>query len=104
MHDALFAADAKSLDARTLREIAIAVGLDVARFDTCLDGETEGKVRRDVEFAAALAVTGTPTFFVGVRESDSRVRLVDRVSGSQPVAWFDFAVEQLLGLPAADAR
>lgn len=54
------------LDVDSLRRCASELGLDVKRFNSCLDsGAMAARVRRDVEDARFLGVRSTPTFVVG---------------------------------------
>lgn len=72
-------------------------GVDAARFGTCLDkGLTTVKIRRDVEGAGALRVTGTSTFLLGTIGKDGAVEVKGRISGAPPFATFAAAVEELL--------
>jgi len=56
--------------------------LDKAKFQACLAGAGTARVNADIESGRALGVTGTPTFFIGQRQPDGRIKLLDRVSGS----------------------
>jgi len=78
MHAKLFA-NQQSLDVKSLKGHAKAIGLDTARFDKCLDsGEKAKLVEEGKQAGAALGVTGTPAFFVnGIL-----------VSGAQPFEAF----------------
>jgi protein-disulfide isomerase len=62
-HDVLFYS--KQLDVDALKEHARVISLDVDRFDTCLDsGSQAAAVKKDLEEAKSLGLTGTPSFFV----------------------------------------
>jgi protein-disulfide isomerase len=62
-HDVLFYS--KQLDVGALKEHARVISLDVDRFDTCLDsGSQAAAVKKDLEEAKSLGLTGTPSFFV----------------------------------------
>jgi protein-disulfide isomerase len=78
MHAKLFA-NQQSLDVKSLKGHAKAIGLDTARFDKCLDsGEKAKLVEEGKQAGTALGVTGTPAFFVnGIL-----------VSGAQPFEAF----------------
>jgi protein-disulfide isomerase len=95
MHDRLFL-NPKELGDVSLRSRATAIGLDLKDFDDCLDGQTAAKVRSDASGAKALAVSGTPTFFVGSVQSDGRVKVLERFSGAQTVASFEKILDALL--------
>jgi len=68
MHDQLFD-HARELDAEKLPSYAEAIGLDMAKFNACLQsGEMAKVVERDTEAAEAIGVSSTPTFFINGRE------------------------------------
>ncbi len=75
------------LDVASLKRYAVELGLDSARFNTCLDnGETKEVVAKDMEVATKAGVTGTPTFFIdGVK-----------IVGSQPMSNFEQVIEEAL--------
>jgi protein-disulfide isomerase len=92
--EALFAAQDR-LGLEPYTEIAQALGLDVARLETCRgDGRPSEAVRADAELARSYGITTTPTFVIG--------RLVDGefqgelVSGAQPYEVFAARIEALL--------
>jgi protein-disulfide isomerase len=61
-HDALF--ETHKLQIADLKEEARTLKLDGTRFDTCLDsGEQTAAVKKDLEQAKKLGLTGTPSFF-----------------------------------------
>ena len=65
-HDRLFAAPA--LDAATLRQHAVALALDLPRFNACVDSSKYAEtVQRSRNEALALGLTSTPTLFVNGR-------------------------------------
>jgi len=62
-HDVLFYS--KQLEVDQLKEDARVLKLDGDRFDTCLDNGTEANaVKKDLDEAKSLGLTGTPSFFV----------------------------------------
>jgi protein-disulfide isomerase len=66
-HDRLFADPAKISDA-DLKQSAKDLGLDAARFNTCVDAHTfRQAVDADVTAGQAAGVTGTPAFFINGR-------------------------------------
>jgi protein-disulfide isomerase len=74
----------KELDQSNLRDAAKGLGLDPAAFGVCLDGQATAKVKADVEFANAMSVSGTPTWFIGVVQPDGKVRVTSRLTGAKP--------------------
>jgi protein-disulfide isomerase len=107
MSDRIYAAGGR-LERATLELIARQLGLDMLRFRAELDGHVHRKqIAADIADAAALGVTGTPTFFINGRP----------VHGNQPLKVFADLVEEELakspqayeavvaaGVPAADAK
>lgn len=62
-HDILFYS--KQLEPDELKEHAQVLKLDTDRFDNCLDNGTEAEaVKKDLDEAKGLGLTGTPSFFV----------------------------------------
>jgi protein-disulfide isomerase len=62
-HDVLFYS--KQIEVDELKEHARVLKLDGDRFDTCLDsGAQAGAVKKDLDEAKSLGLTGTPSFFV----------------------------------------
>jgi len=71
MHDRLFA-DPPRLDARSLREHARSIGLDLMRFEKAMaSADTAAAVDRDIAEGNRNAVAGTPAFFVNGRHAAS---------------------------------
>ena len=95
MHDALFEAQ-QELRSTNWDSLAKSIGLNVATFQQCVADRSSAVVRADLTLARSLEVTGTPTFFVGIRESDGRVRLVSRLSGDRPLSHFSEVIDPLL--------
>jgi protein-disulfide isomerase len=69
------------------RDLAKAIGLDLAKYDACVDSQRyAGRIQASVEEGAALGVKGTPSFFVNGRPfggratSDDIKALVDSLS------------------------
>ena len=95
MHDRLFV-DQSRLDSSSVRLSAAALGLDPQRFDSCMKGEATERVKADLEGGRAIAVTGTPTFFLGVLQSDGRLDVKLRFSGTKTFDQFKTAIDSLL--------
>lgn len=67
MHDAMYD-DPQSLDVPNLRKTARSLGLNGAKFDTCLDSEQfASQIRLDLETGRSVGVTGTPGLFINGR-------------------------------------
>lgn len=81
----LLFANQRSLTRSTLETIAVAVGLDLARFRRALDDEThEEAIARDLGLGDRMGAEGTPTFYVNG----------ELIVGAQPLASFVHAVER----------
>ncbi len=94
-HDAMFREQA-ALTRPDLEARALELGLDVARFQTCLDATaTKDRLKRDLEQGVALHIQGTPTFYVnGLRYVGGKTReeleiLVQRARDSKVSAGSD---------------
>lgn len=85
MHDLLYREQGRLAD-EDLREKARRLELDEARFDACLHGDdTLTQIRLDAGEGLTLAVTGTPTLFLGKNDHAARVTVLRRVSGAQTI-------------------
>lgn len=98
MHDALYGRQGewgyKSDSPAYFKRYAAELGLDTAKFNTCLDGDLHRKeVLLDLDEARRKGVAGTPTFIVNGQ----------RIVGAQPFNVFASAIESALGLEAARA-
>jgi len=77
-HDKIYAGGSDS-SAENLRSMATAVGLDVAKFESCLAAGTHRPgIQTDLTQAAQLGLNGTPAFFINGRA----------LSGAQPLEAF----------------
>lgn len=85
-HDRLFANGAKLTDA-DLKAHASAIGLDTAKFNTCVDNHQQKPgVDKDVADGEKVGVTGTPAFFVNGRS----------IEGAQPFEAFKRVIDEEL--------
>lgn len=90
MHDRLFT-NQQALQVADLKRHAAELGLDGARFDTCLDsGKRAGDWKADVETGRKLGVNSTPTFFINGR----------MLNGAAPLQAFAEIIDQELGRAA----
>ncbi|PIN94682.1 hypothetical protein COU53_02480 [Candidatus Pacearchaeota archaeon CG10_big_fil_rev_8_21_14_0_10_30_48] len=89
-HDLLFA-NQQSLDITSLKNYAKQVGLNQAKFDSCLDGgEAVAKVKKDLAEASTAGGQGTPYFVLINEDGDTQA-----VSGAVPWANFEVAIQSL---------
>src|SRR5207237_1296038 len=92
MHDRLFASQ-RALSPSDLPQHAQEVGLDVARFRTCLDAGTyAATVRAGLSEGAKAGVSGTPTFVLDVAEADGQIKAIQVIRGAQPIGGFKSAI------------
>jgi protein-disulfide isomerase len=80
---------------------AKAVGLDMTRFDQCLQsGKTEAAVRAGVEQAGSLGIQATPTFVIAQVDSknpeDPNVKILTVIGGAYPFPVFKTALDRAL--------
>jgi protein-disulfide isomerase len=77
---------------------AEAVGLDVSKFDECLNsGRKAEHVRSDMVAAQKAGITGTPAFFLAYTDAKSTtIKTVARLVGAQPYVAFKAAIDKLL--------
>ncbi len=99
MHARLFNGQ-NALTADHLSAYAGALGLDVQGFQRCLDSNKYTvKIRQDLAEAQRVGVQATPSFLLGVAESDgSSVKVVKMIAGAHPYTVFKEAIDSLLSL------
>jgi protein-disulfide isomerase len=98
MHDRLYE-NYRSLAPANLVDHARAVGLEMPRFERCLDGGAmTATVQEDLDLARMAGVTGTPAFFIGTTRPDGSVVVVSRVAGAHPYEVFKEAIDKALGM------
>jgi protein-disulfide isomerase len=97
MHDRLFA-NQRALGPKDLPQHAQALGLDVSKFQQCLEsGKHAARIRKDLEDGRRAGVTGTPGFVLGVTEpNDPKVKVLRVIKGAQPYTSFRDAIESIL--------
>jgi protein-disulfide isomerase len=98
-HDKLFTAttsNGNGLAEAKLYTLAAEVGINAAKFKSCLDSEKfKAEVEKDTADGSAAGIDGTPGFIVGVLGKDGKVEGVN-ISGAQPYATFKTAIEDQL--------
>ena len=95
MHDRLYA-NQQTLEPWTAH--AEAIGLDMSRFQDCLNGGGYAdEIRKDMAEAQKAGVTGTPSFFLAYTDpGSSKVKTLVGMKGAQPFAAFKAAIDKLL--------
>jgi protein-disulfide isomerase len=87
-HDRLFADQSKLAD-EDLKQSAVALGLEAARFNACFDSHKyKARVEADMQAANEAGVNGTPAFFINGR----------MLSGAQPFDEFKRVIDEELAL------
>jgi protein-disulfide isomerase len=97
MHDR-FLRNQMSVEAKVLPLHALVLGLDVPRFQQCLDsGASSATVRESVAAGKKIGVQGTPAFFLGLTDPNKlTLQAVTYIAGAQPYTVFKDAIEKLL--------
>lgn len=102
---ALIFARPEDLSEAGLRRDADQLGLGGSSFASCLGAGGAKGVEADETSAQTLAVTGTPSFFVGQVLGDLKVRVTQRFSGAARISSFRAALDSALASSASsDAR
>lgn len=95
MHDALFARQSE-LAATNYGLVAAALGVDVGKFDACLQADAAlARVKADAALASRLGVKATPTSFIGRMNSDGGADLLKQINGAAPAETFAAEVAKL---------
>ena len=97
MHNRLFA-NQKELGVKDLPKHAEALGMDVTKFQQCLESSKyAARIRKDLTEGQKLGITGTPGFFLGVADPNgTEVKVLRQIKGAQPWAAFQGAIDSLL--------
>ena len=83
-HSNLFAVDGTLME-DDLKKRAADLGLDSAKFTSCIEGAShEEFIKKSMEAGSALGVTGTPTFFINGRQ----------LVGAKPVEEFKVLIDE----------
>jgi predicted DsbA family dithiol-disulfide isomerase len=96
MHTRLFA-NFRALE--PLAGHAEAIGLDLAAFESCLEGGTHAAaVRADMALARRAGASGTPSFVLGVSDpaEPGKITGLSFIRGAQPFAAFKTEIDKAL--------
>lgn len=97
MHMKLFSAPGTHTPI-ALDDLAKKAGLNEATFRACVaSGRTIKGIRDTAAVVDSLGATGTPWFFVGLREGQNKVRILKPIGGAQPYEQFAIALDAALG-------
>jgi protein-disulfide isomerase len=99
MHDLLYEADLNVTEGRSL---ARQIGLDVTAFDKCSEG-VDNKIAADQTLAKTMGIFGTPSFLIGLVQSDRTVKITRVWTGAQPLPVLSSEIDYLL-TAAADTK
>jgi protein-disulfide isomerase len=85
-----------------LEQRATEAGLDLAAYRACVEADRYGEtIKRSVAEAVELGATGTPAFFIGMRDRETgQVRLLNAITGAQPYETFAKTLDSLLAKAA----
>jgi protein-disulfide isomerase len=103
MHDRLFN-DQQHLTDGDIRSAARDLGLETKSFDSCLAGGAMARVNQDAASAKLLGISGTPTFLLGTRQADGRVKVQRILSGNRPFEEFENVVKSIATAPQQARR
>ena len=96
MHDMLFE-NQNALMVDKLKQYATEIGLDSDTFNTCIDsGKYAEEIRKDMEDGRRAGVNGTPTFFIGKSQDNSKEINGKKIAGALPYHSFKQIIDQLL--------
>lgn len=95
IHDEMFQ-NSERLRIEDIDRFAGTAGVDLAVFKACIATEATQMVKRDVDLAKSLQVTGTPTFLVGRVLGDGRLKVSFVIPGARPLADFSAAIDKLV--------
>jgi protein-disulfide isomerase len=93
MHDLLYSS--ALLTDEAIIKNAVAIGVSIARFTACNAAPVSTRVLSEAQEARRLGIASTPTFLIGTRTSDGRVRVAERLSGALPYPVFRAVVERV---------
>lgn len=95
-HDVFFQLE-RALRVETLEATLVGAGVQLHAYSSCMKNQQGlAKVGRDMEIATDLDVSGTPTFMVGIVQSDGTLKVTERLAGSRPFSSFKQALDLAL--------
>jgi protein-disulfide isomerase len=101
MHDKLFE-NQQALQLTNLITYAQQVGLDVPKFQACMDsGKHAARVQKNYSEGQAAGVRSVPSFYIGRIEPNGTVRVLQVIQGAKPYASFKEALDTVLAAASA---
>lgn len=106
MHDQLFGNQKTPTDFSNWTAHAMAVGLKMDEFESCLgSGRHAGDIRKDLAQGRSAGVSGTPGFFLAFTDPTSTaVKTVRFINGAQPFAAIKAQIDALLAEQSAEGK
>ena len=96
MHDHLFE-NQKNIGPADLPKHAEALKLNASLFQQCLDSNRfAADIKKDMDLAASVGITGTPTFLIGTVQPNGTVKVTKKLVGAKAFAEFKTALDSLL--------
>lgn len=102
MHDLIFS-NPTSLEDDDFHKRASTLGMNSTAFEQCMKGEAQARVSADTELAQSLRVTGTPSFLIGLRQSDGLVKIKNVLTGAAGADEFKKVLDALLTVAATSS-
>lgn len=97
MHERLFST--RKFNESDLAQHAEAIGLNLTEFNDCLEnGKYASEIRKDITEGRKAQITGTPSFLIGLTNSEDTktVKATVKIRGAQPYARFKEALDKML--------
>lgn len=103
LHGRLFS-KAGTHTAELLEQRASEAGLNLADYRACIESRRHAElIKESVAQAVELGATGTPAFFIGMRDlATNQVRLLQAITGAQPYSTFAKALDSLIAKTSAE--
>ena len=97
LHDRMFA-NQRALDVPSLVNHGRSEGLDVTRFQQCINSDKYSpRIRQDQTEAGRVGAASTPTFFIAVlTPGETKARALRQIRGAHPYPVFKTAIDSVL--------
>jgi protein-disulfide isomerase len=97
MHPKLFGPPG-SHSPEQLTTLARSLGLDMATFSTCIEAkQSTAAIRANGQLATEFGASGTPAFFIGLRDRETnKVAVLRGLAGAQPFEVFAKTIDEVL--------